>query len=90
MVDSDIPLSADTILQELPGLIYEEHISQALNRWAFASKPEPDDIDLLAHLLESDEMVELKRRYTCEPPYCQPPGHLPFKSGSVDEVEDLG
>ena len=80
-------LDADTIIDSMATDLQEERKGEALNRWAFGCKPEPEDIDLLAHLLEPDEMAELKRRYICEPPYCHSPSHLPFES--VDEEETL-
>ena len=87
MLDSSETLDPDVILEELPKLIHEEKIGEALNRFGMDCKPEVEDIDLLADLLEPDEMAELKRRYTCEPPYNKPADRLPFESvpGASDE-----
>ena len=88
MVDSSETLSADNILEELPGLIHEVHIGEALNRFGFGCKPEMEDSTLLTHILEPDEMAELKRRYTCAPPYNRPPDELPFESVPSETDEE--
>lgn len=82
-------LDPEVILEELPGLIHEEHISQALNRFGFGCKPEQGDDVLLAHLLEPDEMNELMRRYTCDPPYNKPIDRLPFETVPGEVEEDI-
>lgn len=81
-------LSADTILEGLPGLIFEERKHEALNRWAFGCKPGPEDSHLLAAILDSTEMKELARRYGSEPPYNRPADRLPFEPVPGESVEE--
>ena len=88
LVDSSETLDPDIILQELPKLILEEKQYQANLRFGFGCKPAPEDIDLLSHLLEPDEMAELKRRYGSEPPYNRPNDHLPWEPTAPGEEEE--
>lgn len=67
-------LDPDQIIENLPQELLEDARDMALNRFGFGIIPLPGDDQLLADILDADDMTELIARLNGKPyPYCSPP-----------------